>query len=79
MTNCCFRTGENKCHAGRKKAKKAPPKKKVPAKKKAAAPARSSTYLFKKFTEHLGQLEQVHLIMLQDFRFSSSAHFKVLS
>ena len=33
MTNCCFRTGENKCHAGRKKAKKAP------AKKKAAAPA----------------------------------------
>ena len=43
MTNCCFRTGENKCHAGRKKAKKAPPKKKAPAKKKAAAPARSST------------------------------------
>ena len=45
MTNCCFRTGENKCHAGRKKAKKAPPKKKAPAKKKAAAqmPVRRST------------------------------------
>ena len=43
MTNCCFRTGENKCHSGRKKAKKAPPKKKAPAKKKAAAaPARTS-------------------------------------
>ena len=46
MTNCCFRTGENKCHAGKKKAparKKAPPKKKAPAKKKAAAaPARTS-------------------------------------
>ena len=25
----------------------------------------------------LGQLEQVHLIMLQDFRFSSSAHFEI--
>ena len=45
MTNCCFRTGENKCHAGRKKAKKAAPKKKAPAKKKAAAqmPVRRST------------------------------------
>ena len=40
MTNCCFRTGENKCHAGKKKHKKAHSKsKKAPAKKKAAAPA----------------------------------------
>ena len=38
MTNCCFKTGESKCHSGRKKAKKAPTKKKAPAKKKAAAP-----------------------------------------
>ena len=44
MTNCCFKTGESKCHSGRKKAKKAPSKKKAPAKKKAAAaPARTST------------------------------------
>ena len=39
MTNCCFRTGENKCNSGKKKAKKAPSKKTAPAKKKAAAPA----------------------------------------
>ena len=44
MTNCCFRTGENKCHSGRKKAKKAPPKKKASAKKKVnPPPVRRST------------------------------------
>ena len=46
MTNCCFRTGENKCGSHRKKAPaKAPAKKKAPPKKKKAAspPVRRST------------------------------------